>query len=139
MSRPLGFRRLFVDTGAWFAFLNRSDPDHGAVASLLNGRDVRLVTSNYVFDETVTLTRVRLGHAAATRIGAVLLDPRNVDLTRVSAADEVAAWDLFRGREDKGYSFTDCTSFVLLRRLGLDTAAALDRHFEQEGFRALPE
>jgi uncharacterized protein len=138
LSWSQGIRRLFVDTGAWFAFLNRSDPDHSAVAELLASHSGRLLTSNYVFDETVTLTRVRLGYPAAVQIGAALLDPRTVDLVRLTAADEVAAWDLFRSREDKGYSFTDCTSFVLLRRLGLEIAAALDRHFEQEGFRAVP-
>ena len=41
---------------------------------------------------------------------------------------------LFEARPDKRYSFTDCTSFVLLHRLGKPAVAALDDPFRQEGF-----
>ncbi|MFT3773889.1 MAG: hypothetical protein QM820_51630 [Minicystis sp.] len=46
---------------------------------------------------------------------------------------------MFLARPDKRYSFTDCTSFVLMRRLGLRTAVSLDDDFRQEGFEVLPE
>lgn len=131
-------RRLFVDTSAWFAFVNRADPDHRAVVALLGAFKGRLVTSNFVFDETVTLCLYRLGHAAAGRVGRVLRDSNQVDLVRVTPEDESAAWDLFQKRPDKQYSFTDCTSFALMRRLDLKAAAALDDDFAGEGFEQLP-
>ena len=56
----------------------------------------------------------------------------------MTAADELAAWKLFLDRPDKRYSFTDCTSFALMRRLGIEVALALDDHFRQEGFEVLP-
>ena len=130
--------RVFVDTGAWFAFINRKDPDHAAVRRVLRQHEGRLVTSNFVFDETVTLCRYRLGHAVAAQVGTALLDTATADLLRLTADDERAAWDLFLARADKQYSFTDCTSFVLMRRLGLDTAAAVDDDFAQDGFVVLP-
>ena len=68
----------------------------------------------------------------------MLSDSDSVDLVRVTIADEHAAWDLFRARPDQTYSFTDCTSFVLMRRLGLDAALALDADFRTEGFRVVP-
>jgi len=34
---------------------------------------------------------------------------------------------------------TDCTSFVVMRRLGLTVAVAVDDDFRQEGLRTLPE
>lgn len=61
-----------------------------------------------------------------------------MDLFRVSASDERAAWELFLAREDKAYTFTDCTSFVLMRRLDAPRAMALDGHFRQEGFETVP-
>jgi len=131
-------QRLFVDTSAWFAFTNRADPDHKAVAALLDAFKGRLVTSNFVFDETVTLCLYRLGHAAAERVGQVLRDSNQVDLVRVAPEDETAAWQLFRERADKQYSFTDCASFALMRRLDLKTAAALNDDFAGEGFEQLP-
>lgn len=131
-------QRLFVDTSAWFAFTNRADPDHKAIAASLDAFKGRLVTSNFVFDETVTLCLYRLGHAAAEHVGRVLRDSSQVDLIRVTPEDEAAAWELFRERTDKRYSFTDCTSFALMRRLELTAAAALDDDFAGEGFEQLP-
>lgn len=130
--------RLFVDTSAWFAFIDRGDVDHAAVAQVLRRTDVRFVSSTFVFDEIVTLCRMRLGHATALRAGSAIRDPRAADLVRVTAADEDAAWALFASRTDKKYSFTDCTSFVLMRRMNIATAVALDDDFGQEGFTTLP-
>jgi predicted nucleic acid-binding protein len=130
--------RMFVDASAWLALVNRSDEAHVAVRSLLRSFAGRLVTSNFVLDETVTLCRYRLGHAVAATVGDTLLDPETVDLVRVTAADERAAWDLFIDRSDKSYSYTDCTSFVLLRRLGVEQVAALDEDFRREGFDVRP-
>jgi predicted nucleic acid-binding protein len=49
----------------------------------------------------------------------------------------LAGLELYRARPDKGYSLTDCISMRTMRREGLTTALTNDRHFEQEGFRAL--
>ena len=46
----------------------------------------------------------------------------------------VAAWAAARRR---GLSLVDCAGFELMRDLGVVTALAFDRHFEQQGF-ALP-
>jgi predicted nucleic acid-binding protein len=131
--------RLFVDTSAWFAFANRDDPDHKPVAALLGKPRGRLITSNFIFDETVTLCLYRLGHSVAEKVGRVLLDSARVDLLRITPEDENAAWELFCKRPDQTYSFTDCTSFVIMRRLGITTAAALDDDFAIEGFESRPE
>ena len=131
-------KRLFVDTSAWFAFVNRKDPDHEPVRTILNSFHGRLITSNFIFDETVSLCLYRLNHQAATAVGSVLTDPQEVDLIRITAKDEQNAWSLFCNRTDQSYSFTDCTSFELMRRLGLDTALTLDSDFSTEGFQVLP-
>jgi predicted nucleic acid-binding protein len=129
--------RLFVDTSAWLAYANRADGAHAAVREALGRFEGRLVTTNFVFDETVTLCR-RMGHSAAVLVGEVLRDTDVADLVRVRPGDEADAWQLFRDRKDKAYSFTDCTSVVVMRRLGLHRAATLDEDFEREGFAVLP-
>lgn len=130
--------RLFVDTSAWFAYANRKDPDHAAVREVFRGFDGRISTSNFIFDETLSLCRYRLGHAAATKIGSALLDSDAVDLIRITPEDEQAAWALFCQRPDQRYSFTDCTSFALMRRLGINTVLALDDDFRIEGLQVVP-
>jgi uncharacterized protein len=130
--------RAFVDTSAWFAYANRLDPDHPRIRTVLRTFQGRLVTSNFVFDETITLCLYRLGHQVAATVGAVLLDPTVVDLLRLTLDDEQRAWALFLARPDKTYSYTDCTSFVLMRRLRIQRAIALDADFQREGFVLLP-
>ena len=130
--------RIFVDTSAWFAYVNRRDPDHAAVRAAVRGAGVRFFTSNYVFDEIVTLCLYRLGHEAAVRVGRFLRDSPTVDVVRITAEDESNAWALLQARPDKRYSFTDCTSFELLRRSHIRRCVAVDDDFRQEGFEVLP-
>src|ERR671919_52073 len=122
----------FVDTSAWFAYVNRLDADHTRFRRVLQTFQRRLVTSNFGFDETVTLCLYRLGYRVAAVVGEVLLDPTVVDLLRLTPDDEHRAWTLFLARPDKMYSYTDCTSFVLMRRLRLQQAIALDTDFQRE-------
>jgi predicted nucleic acid-binding protein len=44
---------------------------------------------------------------------------------------------LYGARLDKGYSLTDSISMQIMSREGLTEALTNDRHFEQEGFRAI--
>jgi predicted nucleic acid-binding protein len=129
--------RLFVDTSAWFAYVNKAEPQHAAVAKTLERRGEVLLTTNWVLAETLTLARRKLGHPAAVRLSRSLRESA-VELVAVGAPDEEQAWQLFQERDDKPYSFTDCTSFVVMRALGIDRVATLDADFLQEGFKVLP-
>jgi len=127
----------FVDTSAWIAYVDLHERDTDRVGKALQEKGVRLLTSTFVLDETVTLLKRRLGHDAAVAVGDYLRSDE-VELMAVDDADVEAAWALFKARGDKAYSFTDCTSFVLMRRLGLKDAIALDDDFRREGFRVKP-
>ncbi len=126
--------RIFFDTSAIYAYINRKDPDHEKVKSRLASIKSKLVVTNYVFDEVITLASARLGHEMAVRIGEILRNSPQIETVWVTASDERDAWKLFIARKDKEYSFTDCTSFVVMRRLGVAKCLALDNHFTQEGF-----
>lgn len=45
--------------------------------------------------------------------------------------------DLFAARPDKGWSLTDCVSFVVMEEQKLTEALTTDHHFTQAGFHAL--
>jgi len=131
-------KRAFVDTGAWYALLDKKDPDHPAIVEAFRDYCGRLITSNYVFDETVTLARYRLGWTVAHQLGRTLREQRVARLERVTAKDEAAAWSIFEQQHDKRYSFTDCTSFVLVQRLALPLCLAIDSDFRAFGLHCLP-
>lgn len=128
---------VFVDTSAWYALANRDDAAGDLVQAALEAREVRPLTSTYVFDEATTLVQKRKGHKPAVKLGEFLRSEA-VELMPVDESDVEAAWQLFKERGDKRYSFTDCTSFVLMRRLGIKDAVALDDDFHKEGFRVKP-
>ena len=67
----------------------------------MRGRGLpRLVTSTYVFDETVTYLNSRGLHASAVKTGKRLLESPSVELVRVGDGLFCAAFDLLEGRPD---------------------------------------
>lgn len=126
--------RVFLDTSALYAYINSKDPDHEKVKNYIHGFKGQFITTNFVFDEIVTLVLARMGHDKAVIIGETLLNTKVAFLARVGPNDEKKAWELFVNRSDKTYSFTDCTSFVVMKRLSLGKSLTVDPHFRQEGF-----
>lgn len=132
---------LFVDTAGWMACADAADPAHGAAcaardAALEAGR--LLVTTDYVVDETLTLIRVRLGIAEAEAWWTQVDGSSRVRHHAIDALRAEKARTVFFNHRDKQYSFTDCTSFVVMKELKLSEALTTDRHFRQMGFHALP-
>jgi predicted nucleic acid-binding protein len=132
---------LFVDTAGWMMLADGSDRRH------LDARAVRdawlegggmLVLTDYVVDETLTLLRMRLGPTAAetwwrqiegtTRVQWEWIDPSRADKAR----EQFFRW------KDKKLSFTDCTSFVVMRERRVKRVLTSDRYFEQAGFEVVP-
>ena len=134
-------RSLFVDTAGWMACADRADPAHDGARE---ARDraleagCLLVTTDYVVDETLTLIRVRIGLRAAETWWSQVDGSSRVRWQWIDATRAEKARSLFFRHRDKNYSFTDCTSFVVMRELKLKDALTTDRHFRQMGFHVLP-
>jgi predicted nucleic acid-binding protein len=60
-------------------------------------------------------------------------------LTLVASSAEVfeRGCELHACRPDKGWSLTDCISFVVMEERGIHEALTGDHHYEQAGFTAL--
>ena len=130
---------IFVDTGAWYALLDKDDANHHAAVMFKDSLVHPLVTSNYIADEVITLARSRLGHNVAVEIGQKLWDESIANLIHVTLQDEKKAWEIFVKYHDKAFSFTDCTSFALMERVEMIEVFAFDEHFKQYGtFIVLP-
>jgi uncharacterized protein len=132
---------VFVDTGAFVALVDADDRNHQVAKRFVRGlakRGRSLVTSTYVFDEAVTLIRLRVGHAAAVGFGERLFRTRWCRIVDIDEDLRRTAWDLFVRYDDQTFSFTDCTSFALMRSMGLTEAFAFDGDFAAAGFSRLP-
>ncbi|MBI5481021.1 MAG: PIN domain-containing protein [Deltaproteobacteria bacterium] len=128
---------LFVDTSAFYALADADDRNHERARTVFERRAEagEACTSDYVFVETWSLIRARMGRGAALRFWdamrtsvARVLGVSSDDLRRARAI--VAAWP------DQDFSLIDATSFALMERHGIDEALALDAHFRV--FRAGP-
>ena len=97
-----------------------------------------LVSTDYVIDETLTLIRVRLGLRAAAEWWAQIDGSSRIRWERIDASRAEKARTRFFEWTDKDFSFTDCTSFVVMEELGLAKALTTDRHFSQAGFETVP-
>ena len=124
---------IFVDTGAWFACVVPWDANHAAAAAWIRQNRDPLITTDFIVDETLTLLRARNENARAVALGDQLFGDIWASLYFVSEDEIREAWHVFRNYADKDWSFTDCTSKVVIEKLGLATAFSFDHHFEQFG------
>ena len=133
-------KEIFVDTSAWDAIEDANDVNH-EIALLFKEEIVekyRLVTTGYVLDEIYTLLLLNVGYVRTVKF------KRNIDVmaesgilivVHISEAIEKAAWEVFeKFNVDKEWSFTDCTSKVVMEQRNIYEVFAFDHHFEQMGF-----
>lgn len=123
------------------ALADANDPQYEGARAARDGwleQGGILVSTDYVIDETLTLIRVRLGLKAAERWWNQIEESSRLRWEWINSAraDRARRW-FFRWK-DKAFSFTDCTSFVVMRELRLRTALTTDRHFLQAGFEIVP-
>lgn len=135
---------IFVDTSAFLALVNEKDQNHNAAVGFLedvkNGkaRIRKIMTSDYIIDETLTRIRYAVGHREAVEWGKDILASKVVEKSEVGKEIFELAWEIFETYEDKKLSFTDCTSFALMKKRSIEKAFSFDEDFERMGFRLFP-
>lgn len=138
-------KEIFVDTWGWVALINAHEQEHQAARDVSRhflNENYQFVTSNLVFSESYTLIRTRLHHQGAVQFRRKMKEAENLGTVLVVYVDrelDEQAWNLFERYGDKDFSFTDCTSFAIMQRRGIEEAFTQDRHFVQMGFRIFPE
>jgi len=128
----------FVDTSAWFAYFLPIDPNHQRVRASLQSAQGPLISTAYCIDETLTLLAARGEVRRAFEAGCAFFHESIAQLHFLTADQIHRAWILFQQRAAAGWSFTDCTSKVVLDHLNIKTAFTLDDHFRQFGVSVFP-
>lgn len=124
--------RILVDSGAVLAWLDPGDEHHDearGAAEALAALRAELFQTQFLRAETHALLLARLGaHAARSWLRTARLP-----VLYATEADEAEATALVLGQKDKGFSLCEAISFALMRRMGVRTAFAFDKHFRQWG------
>jgi uncharacterized protein len=129
----------FADTSFILALLNPKDQWHSAAAAAAAELDEAVTTTQWVL--------VELGDALSVGVNRVLFLDFVDRLSKEPQWEVIEAskerynrgLELFRAREDKEWSLTDCISFVVMRERAITDALTNDHHFAQAGFRVLME
>ena len=118
-------KQVFVDTSTWGALADKADKDH---ASALQYRDeivgeCKLVTSNYILDELYTLLLMNVGFQPTINYKEkldILISEHVLDVIWIDQDLAKRGWDVFEQYNiDKQWSFTDCTSYVVMKEFGI--------------------
>jgi uncharacterized protein len=133
-------REAFLDTPVLYALIDKRDAHHlaarGLVGTLLRAQR-RLVTSDYIVTEAINLANARGGTHVALRILDLLERTAGIRLEWIGSLRFEATKAFFRKHAHHRYSFTDCSSFVLMRKLKVTDALTTDHRFSEAGFRIL--
>lgn len=132
--------RVFADAGYWIALLNPKDSLHGKAREISArlGR-ARTVTSEMVLTEVLNAFASRgesLREAACALVDQIR-SSANAEVVPMTSSAFREAMQRYRGRADKTWGLTDCTSFLIMEQKGITEALSADRDFQQAGFIAL--
>lgn len=131
-------KAVFADTSFFIGLMNPRDALAETAQEQAAQLSRRLVTSWWVMVETANFLRSRENRS----LFGELLDRlnRSDQAVIVATSDELLqrVIDLYRNRDDKTWSLTDCTSFVIIQYYNITEALTSDHHFRQAGFMPLP-
>ncbi len=134
---------IFADSGAWIALFNARDQHHAdarIIYSELGQQHTRILTTDYVIDESVTRLRYDVGYPAANHFLETIERAEGTSdlvVARIDGSAFEQAKRLFRQYRSEKLSFTDCTSFVVCQTNGISAAFAFDQHFPIMGITLL--
>ncbi len=130
-------RLIFSDTFYFIALLSPNDQAHLKAVEFSDSYDGRMVTTDWIITELADgMAPPDSRQRFVNFLGMLRTDP-DVLIVPLDKDLQEEGLELYRKRPDKGWSLTDCISFVVMQHEGLTEALTGDHHFEQAGFTAL--
>ena len=131
---------LFADTGYWIALMDSEDPlNQKALQAEEDYKLQQIITSEWVLAELLNgvARRGQLRRHQVLLTISGILNAQNVVVVPASTRSFWSAVELYEQYLGQRWSLIDCTSFVIMKDLGIQDALAHDRDFAAAGFRPL--
>ncbi|OGM30802.1 hypothetical protein A2630_00415 [Candidatus Woesebacteria bacterium RIFCSPHIGHO2_01_FULL_44_10] len=133
-------KNIFVDTGPFQALNDKNDQYRVRAINVFNkfqNHALNYHTTDYILDEVYTGLLIKSGYQAALHFEK-FFSKANYNLVHITPELFSRTKEAFRRfNKDKKWSFTDCTSYVVMKELKIKTAFTFDNNFEQMGFEIL--
>ena len=126
---------IFIDTGIFVAARNKSDTNHARAKQMLRralrAEFGRVVTSDYVVDEAVTVALARThSHQIAVNTGKLIMDSPRIEKLVAGEERFLKAWEKVKTMSGRGLSFTDCMTLVIMEEIGTNKIMSFDSGFD---------
>ena len=130
---------VFADAFFWIALLNRRDVYHERVKRFASEFHAPIVTTQWVLTEVADAIASSAARRSIMPFFLALAANNTITVLDANANCFRLGVELYHERPDKGWSLTDCISFVVMKEHNLTDALTGDRHFAQAGFRPVFE
>lgn len=130
--------RVFVDSSAFYALMDRSDKCHGPAKDLwpsLLEDHIFLSTSSYAVMETLNIIQDRLGFKAAHVWHKDILGV--IEVLWVDQEVHARGYELWLNLGRRQYSLVDCISYVLMHRNKINKVFCFKQGYGEQGFEVL--
>lgn len=135
---------IFIDTGAWIALAVKRDQYHNPAARYykkISKQRILLLTTNYVLQETYTRIRYGDTHTKALQFHDIItetIDKGRLKVEWITPQVHEEAWNIFRDYSDQNFSFVDCTSFIVAKKMNVISVFGFDSSFNVFGLNLEP-
>lgn len=129
---------IYLDSGIFIAFLDRSDRHHAAAGRLFADPPRRWCTSLAVVSETYGWFLHRLGEEAARMFRLALGEFLRLELLPVTLEHHATVIATFERRRGHKLTYVDASSLVFMRQLRIAEVWGTDRDLAIEGARVVP-
>lgn len=121
---------VFIDASVFCGYVNSNDVHHKSslriMQDIFSQKYGILITTDYIFDETVNVLARKDSKESAIEIGKYILNSE-IFFAKITGIVFEKAWNLFQN--EKNFSFTDCTTVSFMEIFDIDKIATFDKEF----------
>lgn len=122
---------IFIDTGPFITNSVTTDPDYQKIHSLFESYlHEGFVTTSDVISETINWFTRKITINVTVEAGKILIEGELAKIININYEDRLEALGILKKYSDQNLSFTDATSFAVIKRLDIKKVFSLDKHFK---------
>jgi len=133
---------IFIDTSAIISAFYKNDNNHLTAknyAYLLAKNNYKVMTSNLVLVETLNFIKRKNMASESNNLCWAIKNSSFITMLYSNDEIENKAFEIFTKFSGQRFSYTDCTSFALMKLHNIDQAFTFDEDFKIFGFKVNPE